>query len=147
MAGIATNGATIADSISNGHITYRVYEYQGSVPDGNGGSIPIYGWNTYTTHATVKGTCNASPSSVYINGKNAVLSGDRTTENDQYSIPAGEYVGGAHTGAAGSVTSGNSKNVFIGGKSVSVIGSTVSTHASSASSISSGGSSNVYIGG
>ncbi|MGG4105139.1 hypothetical protein AAXB25_14580 [Paenibacillus lautus] len=144
MPSVALNGATISESTASGHINYERYEYWYTDQDG----YDHYHWvGGYTTYATIRGSCNASPNGVYFNGKNAVLQGDRTTENDQYSIPDGRYQSGAHSGASGSVTSGNGKNVFIGGKSVSVNGSTISTHAGTSSTINGGVSNNVYIGG
>lgn len=153
MASVALDDATVANSTSTGHITYRKWEYQYTTPiqydgEGNpvGGGEDIYDWNYYTTDATVTGKCNASSNSVYIDGKNAVLNGDTTTETDQYTVPSGEYYSGAHSSISGSVTSGNSKNVFIGGRSVSINGSTVSTHAPTATTINQGNST-VFIGG
>lgn len=147
MAGIALEGATTADVTAGNHIEYRAWEYKGDLPDGNGGWTPDYGWNYYNTNATVKGVSGSTAANVYINGKKPVLSGDRTTENDSYSIPSpsGEYVSGAHTNASGTVTSGNSRSVYINGKLVAVNGSSVSTHAGVNTTINQG-SSNVNIG-
>jgi hypothetical protein len=145
MAGIALEGATTADVTANNHIQYRVWEYQGSVPDGNGGSTPSYGWGYYNTSATVKGICGSTATNVYVNGKKPVLNGDQTTENDTYSISSGEYYSGAHTNASGTVTNGNSRSVYINGKLVAVNGSSVTTHTNVSTTISQG-SSNVNIG-
>lgn len=143
MPKVALNDATIADTTAGGHISYERYEQTGTDSEG----WPTHGWvGGYTTSATVKGKCIASSNRVFINGKNAVLQGDRTSEDDQYSIPDGRYSGGAHSGASGSVNVGNSKNVFIGGKSVAVEGSRVNTHAGTSTTINGGGSSNVNIG-
>lgn len=144
MPKVALNDATIADTTASGHISYERYEPIGYDSEGN----PYYGWvGGYTTSATVKGKCIASSSRVFINGKNPILQGDRTSEDDQYSIPSGRYAGGAHTNATGSVTAGNTKNVFVGGKLIATEGSRVNTHAGSSTTVNGGVSSNVNIGG
>ncbi|OXS74466.1 hypothetical protein B1B04_09215 [Lysinibacillus sp. KCTC 33748] len=80
-------------------------------------------------------------------GKAPIVQGDKTTENDSYSLPSGGvYVSGSHTNAQGSVTVGNSNNVFINGKSVATDNSTVTTHAGTSSKINGGASSTVTIG-
>lgn len=77
---------------------------------------------------------------MFIRGKAVALQGDTTTENDTYSLPSGgEYVGGAHNGASGSVTSGSSK-MFLGGRPVAMVTSSVRTHAGTNTTISSGDS-------
>ena len=159
MPKIALDGAAIADSVASGHIDYEVYKITGYTPtypiyddDGNyigtGGGDPIWGWvGGYNTSATISGTCKSTVTNVKIEGKSPIVSGDRTSENDSYTLPEGRYVGGSHSNAQGSVTGGNSKNVFINGKSVSVNGSSVNTHAGTSTSINGGVSNSVNIGG
>lgn len=153
MAKIALSNATISNTTASGHITYKKYVQTGTGGggvDSEGNSIPtypIYGWVNYTTSATVSGNAVATVSNVKIQGVAPIVKGDRTTEKDTYTLPSGGvYVSGAHTSAQGSVTSGNSRNVFINGKSVAISGSSVSTHTGSSSTINGGTSSTVNIG-
>lgn len=153
MAKIALNNATISNSTAPSHITYKRYVRTGTGGggvDSEGNAIPtypIYSWVNYTTSATVSGNAVATVSNVKIEGKAPVVLGDRTTEKDTYSLPGdGVYVSGAHTGAQGSVTSGNNSNVFINGKRVAISGSSVSTHSGNSSTINGGVSSTVNIG-
>ena len=158
MARIALNDATIADSTANDHITYSVEEYQGeSAPycvlwDNFGNCIrynsdPIYSPVDKKTSATIKGKTVSTVTNVTIQGKAPIVQGDRTTENDSYNIPSGgTYVSGSHTSAQGSVTVGNSNNVYINGKSVAIENSTITTHARTSSKINGGTSSTVTIG-
>ena len=151
MAKIALNNATIANVTASNHIQYRRYEQVGTGGggvDSEGNSIPtypIYGYVYYSASATVKGNAVATVTNVKIEGKSPIVQGDKTTESDSYSI-SGEYVSGAHTNAQGSVTSGNSSNVFINGKRVAISGSSVSTHSGNSSTINGGVSSTVNIG-
>lgn len=158
MAKIALKDATIADSTAPDHITYSVEEYQGQTPEYcvawnefgqciRYDSDPIYAPVNKTTTATIKGKAVSTVTNVTIQGKAPIVQGDKTTENDTYSIPSGgSYVSGSHTNAQGSVTVGNSYNVFINGKSVAIENSTVTTHASTSSKINGGVSSTVTIG-
>lgn len=143
MARIALDGATITQTTASGHIQYRVWEFQ--YRDSVYGDI--YGWSYYSTSAYINGRANATVTNVKIQGKSPIVQGDRTSESDSYSIPRGEYYSGAHSNAAGSVTGGNSNNVFVNGKSVSLQGSSVRTHANTNSSINGGTSTTVNIGG
>lgn len=149
MPAVALNGATIAQSTVSSHVSYN-YQVYDSCKTTNSEGECVGGYWTYsgTTSANINGTCTATSNQVFINGKNAVLMGDRTVENDTYVPVSGGYnYRGMHTGAQGSVTSGNTKNVFIGGKPVSVLSSTVRTHAGTNTTINGGQSSNVFIGG
>lgn len=158
MANIALKDATIADSTANDHITYSVEEYQGQTPEYciawnqfgqciNYDSDPIYRPVDKKTSATIKGKAVSTVTNVTIQGKAPIVQGDKTTENDSYNLPSGgTYVSGSHTNAQGTVTIGNSRNVFINGKSVAIDGSTVTTHAGTSSKINGGVSSTVTIG-
>lgn len=136
-----------------------MYERTGTTPtycnswdsEGNcngwGGGNPIYEWVRYTTSARVDGVAVGSVSNVRIEGKPPIVQGDKTKENDTYTLPSGgRYVSGQHTNASGSISSGNNKNVFINGKSVAIIGGSVQTHASTSATIRDNGSSTVNIG-
>jgi hypothetical protein len=140
MAKVAKDNATIASTVKSSHITYKY-----NTTNSTGGTTV----HNSSTSATITGTCNASTAGVFVNGINPVLMGDQTTEDDTAgSMNSGAYdIQNEHTGALGSVTNGNASNVFVGGKSVSIEGSTVTTHASTSSQIDGGGSSNVFIGG
>lgn len=147
MAKVALDGAEFNESNASGHINTERYQRTGST--GHPDYFPTYGWvGGYTTSARVSGKAKAKQNQVFINNKNAVLNGDRTEENDTYTLGNNErYSSGQHTNAQGSVTSGNSNNVYIGGVLVSVENSTVSTHANTSTTLKNGYSTNVFIGG
>lgn len=159
MAKIALDGATITQTSSSGHITYRSYDYiRESAPyctrwdeDGDCTSTttdPIYEWVNHTTSANINGTVTPTVTNVKINGKAPIVLGDKTKETDTYSLPSGGvYVSGQHTNAAGTVTVGNAKNVFINGKLVAIANAAVTTHAGTSSTIKDGLSTTVNIGG
>lgn len=97
------------------------------------------------------GTVQASTDKgVFIQGKNPVLVGDSTTESETYSLGSDErYLSGQHSGAnaKGTVTTGNSKNVYIGGRLVCNDPTSVRTHAVAVTTISGGSeSTTVFIG-
>jgi len=160
MAGVALNNSTFNQSVAAGHVTYERWEFTGSytptypidydgdgIPDGWGGGDPIYDWIPHATDARINGVCIASPSNVYVNGFNPVLQGDATNEIDSYDPPSGTVRNiVAHSGANGSVSAGNNRNVYISGKLVAVNGSNVTTHAGTTTTVNQG-SSNVFIGG
>lgn len=158
MAKIALDGAIMVQSTVANHINYRAYEQTGTTPrycvewDEDGSCIrreggdPIMEWVSYQTSATINGTVESSVTNVKINGKAPIVVGDKTKENDTYSLPKGEYVSGQHTNAAGSVTAGNASNVFVNGKLIAINGASIATHAGTSSTISSGVSTTVNIG-
>lgn len=159
MANAALDGSNINQSTASGHITYEIRERTGTSPtycnswddEGNcvgwGGGDAIYEWVRYTTSSRVDGIAVGSVSNVKIEGKAPIVAGDKTKEDDSYTLPSGgRYVSGNHTGAQGSVTSGNNSNVFINGKSAAIIGSPIRTHASTSTTIKDNGSSTVNIG-
>lgn len=136
MAKIALNGTSISSSTASGHIDIRRWVPPTYDSEGNqtGGGYYIYS----TTSATITGTANSSVSNVRIEDKTPITQGDSTTEKDSYSVPSGwSYYGGAHSGATGIVTGGNSSNVYVNGKSVAIVGSSVRTHANTNTTISS----------
>lgn len=159
MAKITLEGAQIADSTVSNHIAYTKREQTGT----GGGqctawdeygmciayapTYPIYDDIEYKTSAIVKGTAKSTVTNVSIEGKAPIINGDKTQENDNYTIPSGgTYKSGAHTNAQGSITSGNSNNVYCNGKLIAIEGSTVKTHANTNTTIK-GTSSTVTIGG
>lgn len=159
MAKIALDGSNINQTTASGHIRYEMYEQTGTSPTfcnrwdeddnciGWGGGNPIYSWVSYTTSAKVDGTAVGNVSNVRIEGKAPIVQGDKTKESDSYTLPSGgRYISGNHTNVSGSVTSGNSSNVYVNGKSVAIIGSNVSTHASTSTTIKDNGSTTVNIG-
>ena len=162
MALIALNDAKINQSTSSGHIKTERYIQTGTGggycnardEDGNCTSYaptyPIFNWvGGYSTSAKIDGTCTASSTQVFIQGKNPVLKGDKTKESDTYQLGSSErYASGQHTNVTtGSVTGGNSNNVYVGGKLIAIAGSTITTHAGTSTTIGSTGlSSTVYIG-
>ncbi|MGE7092058.1 PAAR domain-containing protein [Lysinibacillus sp. NPDC048646] len=95
--------------------------------------------------ATIEGQINEGSSNVFVNGKEAVYSGAKTSEKDTYSVPSGwSYDSGSHTSATGSVTGGSS-TVFVNGKPLARKSDKVTTHGGSTPTISEG-SSNVFSG-
>lgn len=146
MAKIGLEGSAISDTIASNHIYYQIwnpYKY-GTDEWGNG----IGGYDYGYTSATVKGTAKSTVTNVKINGKSPIVVGDRTTENDTYSLPSGaSYVSGSHTNAQGTVTVGNAKNVKANGKLIAVGGSSsVTTHAGGTAQLNTGLSTTVNIG-
>lgn len=144
MAKIALNEANINRSTVSNHIYYRRWEQTGTDWEG----YPTYGYRYYYTSAIINGTTESSVTNVMIEGKRPVVQGNNTVESDSYSLPSGgEYVSGSHSNTrSGSVTSGNSRNVYINGKSVAIIGSNVQTHANTNTTIRDNGSTTVNIG-
>lgn len=131
---IILDGCKITQSTNNGHISTEKYVKTSSGgTDGNGNPYPpSYDWvGGYSTSAKIDGTCKASTSNVFVNSKKVILKGDNTLESDSYTLASNErYAGGKHTNAQGSVTGGNSNNVYVNGKLLAVTGATVTTHAS-----------------
>lgn len=159
MAKIALKDSTIKETTASNHITYRKYEQTGTggggcnswdengVCTGYSSTYPIMGWvGGYTTSAKVKGKAVSTVTNVSIEGKAPIVKGDKTLESDTYTIPNGEYVSGSHTNAQGSITGGNSNNVYANGKLIAIKGSTITTHASTSSEIDGELSSTVNIG-
>lgn len=144
MAKIGLDGSTITNTTASNHIYYRWWNPYGGGYDYYGN--PIGAYNYGYTSATVRGTVKSTVTNVKINGKSPIVVGDRSTENDSYSIPNGEYVSGSHSNAQGSVTVGNTKNVKANGKLIAISGSNVTTHASTTATINGGLSTTVNIG-
>lgn len=143
MANIALDGTNITESTASGHISTEYYDvvgYTGGGVDANGVPYPpspVYGWVAGSPiSATITGTATATNRKVLIEGVIPLTVGDKTVESDSYTTGANErYAGGQHTSANGSVTTGNSRNVYINGKLIATVGSSVTTHASTVSSL------------
>lgn len=161
MPKIALDGAEFNESTASGHINTERY-----IQTGTGGGFcnawnaqgqcigyaptyPIMEWvGGYSVSAKINGKAKASQNQVFINNKNVILKDDRTDESDTYTVGANErYASGQHTSAQGSVTGGNSNNVYIGGKLACVESATVKTHANTNTALKNGYSTNVHIGG
>lgn len=172
MAKIAVNASTLAESTIADHINYTKSEQTGTSqptcpygymnPNGTCGyysgsgywvdmwiaGSPIMQDVPYKTSAKINGTCTSTNTTVKINGKAPIVVGDKTKETDTYTIPSGgTNPSGYHTDiTTGSVTVGNTKNVFVGGKSIAINGSKVKTHAGNDATITGALSTTVNIG-
>ena len=161
MAKIALEGTEFNQSVASGHINTERFIQTGTGGGncnawnaqgqcvGYSSTYPIMNWvGGYTTNANINGRAKATTSQVFIEGKNAILKGDRTEENDTYTVGANErYASGQHSNTQGSVTGSNSNNVYINGKLVAIGGSTVTTHANTTTALKETGvSSTVHIG-
>lgn len=164
MPGVALNGASVESSVKSGHVTYeiwRYYPYECLGRDDYGNCLfPIparweYAGMGSTNARITTAPIQASTSGVYINGKTVVVVGDQATESwvadppvpsDTSTTQYRNIRPGRSGSGTASVTFGNSKNVFINGKSVATIGSEVTTHLGNTTRITTG-SSNVFIGG
>lgn len=169
MAGVALNGAEIEQSIKSNHVSYDRYVYM-KIQDGYCREYdpedptrcidyvePVYSWvymGKYYTNAKINGTISAS-SSVYVNGTPVVTVGSITNESwvADPPVPAGgidenitNIQPGTFGSGQGSVTGGNSSNVYVNGKLLAMEGSEVTTHLGNTTTIKSG-SSNVFVGG
>lgn len=155
MALIVLNGASINQSTAYSHISTERYIQTGTECtswDDDGyctNREPVYNWvGGYSVNATIDGTIKAKQSNVFIQGKNPALLGDSTVESDSYNLSSNErYASGQHTNATGKISSGNGKNVYIGGVLVATKDSAIQTHANTNTTIKDGFSSNVHIGG
>lgn len=168
MPGVAYKGATIAQSIRDGYVTYDIWKWE-KVADGYCEESdpnppyacikyidPKYDWvprGTGSSGAKVDGYV-VSSSNVHANGIAVSCVGDTTTEQwvaDPTPIPSDpltEYrnIRPSSSGTSnGSVTFGNSRSVYVNNKSVAIIGSNVTTGVGTTTTIKSG-SSNVFIG-
>lgn len=161
MAKVALADSQITESTVADHITYRITEQDGWNPapctggyidgvcQGWGNSTPNMVTRTKKTSAKINGTCTATVTNVKFNSKAPIVKGDKTKETDTYSLPSGgNSESGNHTNTTtGSVTGGNSKNVFVNGELVAISGSAITTHASNATTIGTTGlSTTVNIG-
>lgn len=165
MAGVAYNGSTIAESIKSSYVSYTeqvwnpfkyyhpqtCYDEEGNPYDCSyyEGGYDNYNWNT---DARINGSIISS-SNVYVNGKPVVTQSSQTDEDwvaDPMPYPhnGGSIINispGTSGSGTGTVSIGNSSNVYVNGKSVAQIGSEVTTHLGTTTTITSG-SNNVFIG-
>ena len=156
MAKVALDGCNFVESTAPGHIQTERWQKVGNYPgswDEDGGYIPgdpKYDWvGGYSVAAKINGTVKATTTNVFANGKKVVRQTDPTTETDTYSLGSNErYASGAHTNAQGTVSQGNSRNVYINGQLVALQGSQVRTHANTTTTVGTSQlASNVFIGG
>ncbi|MEC1179196.1 hypothetical protein P9B03_11935 [Metasolibacillus meyeri] len=157
MAKVALADVKIVQATATDHITYTKNEQTGTTPptcpveymnpNGTCGyytdsgywidmwiiGTPIYQDVDYKTDAKIDGTVTATVTNVKINGQTPIVKGDKTKETDSYTIPGGgTYKNGKHENiTTGSVTGGNSKNVYVNGKLLAVADNEVTTHVSS----------------
>ncbi|CAH0122559.1 hypothetical protein PAE9249_05131 [Paenibacillus sp. CECT 9249] len=162
MAGVAYDGSTIAQSTKNGYVTYDIYSWEprycanrdedGDCTEWRGGYWYYSG--SSSTGAHIRQTTIQSSSNVFVNGKSITTVGDSIYMSWEASPPvpsnssSREYrnVKPGHSGSTtGTVSVGNSSNVFANGKSVAQIGSTVTTGIGTSPTLTTG-SSNVFIG-
>ncbi|WP_028562226.1 hypothetical protein [Paenibacillus pinihumi] len=149
MPGAAFDGSKTKDSTAT-DITYQIwnpwkYPYPCGTPE-----FPATcyngGYDNYNGTSIVRGTIQASATSVYINGKAAALMNDRVREEETpQGLPGGAVNIRNADGGFGQVTSGNNVQVYCEGKLLAVIGSTARTHANGSTNIADG-STNVIIG-
>lgn len=166
MPGVAFNTSKIVESVKNNHVTYDIYVYQQvgggycGAYDEDGNCIywvpPVYDWvysGSSSTHAKINGEVVTS-SNVYVNGKPIAKVGDQTNEfwiadpsvpPDTSTTQYRNIRPGTSGSGYGQITIGNSSNVYVGGQSVAVIGSQVTTHLGNTTTIQDG-SGNVFIG-
>lgn len=156
MAGVTYNGSTIAESTKTGHVTYDIYTWQCIATDPATGGCTAYGWvysGSGSTGAKINGSVS-SASTVYVNGQPIAYVGSATNETWVANPPVPsntsttEYrniLPSTSGGGNGSVTGGNLNNVYVGGLSIALIGSAITTHLASSTTINSG-SNSVFIG-
>lgn len=155
MAKVALDGCNFVESTAPSHIQTERWQKVGNHPPtiNDDGSItpgdPIYDWvGGYSVAAKINGTVKATTTNVFANGKKVAKQTDPTTEKDTYSLGSNErYKSGAHTNAQGTVSQGNSRNVYVNGQPVAIQGSQVKTHANTTTTVGTSQlASNVFIG-
>lgn len=159
MARVATNTSKTNDSVAVGHVKYQVWNpninwvpsyCNGWDENGNcnswGGGYYAGGYQNRTANSTVKGVIRSVYNGVFVNNKNVTTRGDDVIETDETNLPSNAVNIQQDDGGTGRVTAGNNNNVYVNGKSVAVVGSSVRTHANTNTTIRTG-SNNVYIGG
>ena len=156
MAKVALDGCNFVESTAPGHIQTERYVRDGNYPgswDEYGNyypGAPRYTWKGgYSVAAKINGTVKATTTNVFANGKKVTKQTDPTTEKDTYSLGSNErYKSGAHSSAQGTVSQGNSRNVYINEQPVAIQGSQVKTHANTTTTVGTSQlASNVFIGG
>lgn len=162
----AFNGSTTAQSTKSGHVTYEIWDYVKVRDAYCANSDPVtgactnwipdkYDWvftTTGSTGALITGNGVTSSSNVFVNGKSAATVGDTVPDSWVASPPvpsdsATRQYRNVRPGTSGSgtgrVTVGSS-NVFVNGKPLAFVGSSVTTGLGTTTSISSG-SNNVFV--
>lgn len=135
MAGVATDGSKIIDSIKSGHVTYRIETYQ-CVSWGPFGCTG-YGWvpsGSGSTNAKISGQVTVPSSKMKLLGKNVAKVGDHTSETwvADPPIPSSSgntrYIATSPTSGSGqgTISSGSAKGK-LEGQAIALIGSQVTT--------------------
>ncbi|MBW7474078.1 hypothetical protein K0T92_04935 [Paenibacillus oenotherae] len=154
MAGVAIEGSSITDTIKANHVRYTIenwVDYYGGDPDADPPIPPRAAhWGASTTSSTgakITGEVATTTAKLKIAGDYIALVGDSTNEQwiDYPEVPSStsdtRYTAITPTSGSsnGEITSGSSK-VFLGGKAVALVGSTVNTCLDTTATISSGNS-------
>ncbi|MNW50325.1 hypothetical protein D3C74_277760 [compost metagenome] len=146
MPGVAINGSEIYESVKSGHVTYSIEHYEKvgehcAERDTDTGSCidwdDDYDWvsaGSGSTGARITGFISLSNSKIKISGVGVATVGDRTIERWEASpsIPSSDssyrYTATSPTSGTGqgTITLGSTKGK-LGGKSIALIGSTVTT--------------------
>jgi uncharacterized Zn-binding protein involved in type VI secretion len=157
VAGVAKNNAKINDITISSYVSYSEryrngWDNDGYDDDGNPiNERPHYSTTSWSTNAKVSGSISSSHT-VYAEGTSIATTGDSLQGQwvaDPY--PSAHYGGSisnvspGYSGSTGGSVSSGSSSVFVNGKGVASIGSSVSVSIGGSSSISDG-SSSVFIG-
>ncbi|SEL80919.1 hypothetical protein SAMN04488688_10618 [Paenibacillus sp. cl141a] len=156
MPGVALNNAPIQQVNKSSHVSYverYVYDRECTDYDQFGnctGWNPLYTTTTHYTNAKITGSVSSSHN-VLVNGVSVVTVGDATQEQwiaDPSPSPKLDGIiisinPGTSDSGSGKVFNGSS-NVFVNGKALASIGSTITTHLAVPSSITRG-SNNVFV--
>lgn len=146
MAGIAHEGHKLTQATKSVSYTAQVWN-SCKYWDEESGCSGGYDYPTRSSSIRINGTLKGDSTKVYIGSKKVSVNGGGTTESDSWSQPSDYYSGvNLHSSSSGTISSGNSKGVYISGKLIAVKGSTVNTHEGVNTTIAEG-SSKVFIGG
>lgn len=157
MPAISTNTSKVTDSSKQNHVSYverYISGYGGGGTDENGNPIPsypIYDNATWYSDAKITNSTVQSSGNVYANNKAVSTQGNQTQENWQADPAPYPHNGGTiisispGTSGSGSGTVGSgSGNIFINGKKVASVGTSVTTHLGTSTTIENG-ESNIII--
>lgn len=154
MAYIALNNAAVQDSTKSNHVSY-VERYKSGErctnrdQDGHCTNWEdVYSNATHNSNAKITGKVSSPSNKMFVNGVPVACMGDPTQEQwvadpTPYAHNGGSIISispGTSGSGQGSITTGNSKKVYLNGKLVAVQGSTVTTHLGTSTTISEGNS-------
>lgn len=157
MAGVAWHNSNITDSIKSNHVHYSIENYEPTGSYCSGGYdendeclewSPSYGWvngGSGSTSAKITGQVFTTYSKLKVSEVSVAVVGDSTVESWTVSPPIPEDTDDTRYTATspisgsgqGEITSGSSK-LFLGGKAVALVGSTVETCLNTITTINSG---------